>query len=71
MKPGETDRLQHHQEWALRPMSQDVLQRQLETSARLLDEGKIAGISIMAEALVDKFPDTAAWIRDFLKANFT
>ena len=68
---GETDRLQHHQEWALRPMSQDVLQMQLETSARLLEEGKIAGISIMAEALVDKFPDTASWIRDFLKANFT
>jgi hypothetical protein len=71
MKLGETDRLQHHQEWALRPMSQDVLQMQLETSARLLEEGKIAGISIMAEALVDKFPDTASWIRDFLKANFT
>tara|TARA_B100001123_G_C15301278_1_gene1021142 strand:+ start:1686 stop:2591 length:906 start_codon:yes stop_codon:yes gene_type:complete len=71
MKLGETDRLQHHREWALRPMSHDILQAQLETSARLLEEGKIAGVSILAEALVDKFPDTAAWIRDILKANFT
>ena len=55
MKPGETDRLQHHHEWALRPMSHDILQAQLETSARLLEEGKIAGVSILAEALVGMF----------------
>ena len=66
MKPGETDDLQHHHEWALRPMTDDVLKMQIETAARLLQEERISGISILAEALVDKFPDTAATIRELL-----
>ena len=69
MKPGETDKWQQHVDWALRPLAEDELQSQFETAARLLDGGKIAGISILAEALVDKFPETAEWVRAFLKKN--
>ncbi len=71
MKPGDTDEWQHHHEWALRPLSDDQLQLQFETAARLLEAGKITGISILAEALIDKFPDTAARIREFLEDNGT
>ena len=71
MKPGETDALQHHSDWALRPLSTDLLELEFETGARLLREGKIDGITILAEALVDKFPETAGWIRDFLKENMS
>ena len=69
MKPGETDRWQQHIDWALRPLPPDVLQLQFETAARLLENGKIAGISILAEALLDKFPETAEWVRAFLEKN--
>ena len=69
MKLGETDEWQHHSEWALRPLSQDMLHLQFESAMRLLREGKISGISILAESLVDKFPETAEWVRDFLERN--
>ena len=69
MQPGETDEWQQHHDWALRPLSEDRLQLQFETAARLLQEGKVSGISILAEALVDKFPETAEWVRGFLQRN--
>ena len=70
LKPGERDDWQQHIEWAMRPLPQETLRMQLETSARLLKEGKITGISILAEALVDKFPETAACVRDYLEENW-
>ena len=70
MEPGETDEWQQHHEWALRPLTQETLQLQFETAARLLHEGRICGISILAEALLDKFPETVQWVREFLERNW-
>jgi hypothetical protein len=45
------------------------MQFQFERIARYLDEGKIAGFSILAGCLIDVHPDEARWVRDFIAGH--
>ena len=44
----------------------EMVQAQYEAMFRLWQEGKIAGYSILANCLIDRHPEQAEWIRDFL-----
>lgn len=44
----------------------EMVQAQYEAMLRLWQEGRIAGYSILANCLIDRHPEQAEWIRDFL-----
>lgn len=66
LKPGEGDEWKWHHEWALRPLPEEMLELQLSKAVQYVREGKIMGFSILAESLLDKFPETAAFVRRIL-----
>jgi len=66
LEPGEEDEWKWHHEWALRPLPEDLLELQFSKAVRLTRQGKIIGFSILAESMLDKFPETAEWVRRFL-----
>ena len=51
-------------------MAPELLELQFSKAIELVEQGKIAGIQILAESMVDKFPATANWVASFLKDNF-
>ena len=44
---------------------------QFSKAIQYVKEGKIIGFEILAESLVDKFPETARWVREFLESNLS
>ena len=50
----------------LEPVALDLLARQYETIFRLWEQGRIAGSSVLAAALVDQHPAQAEFVRDFI-----
>ena len=67
LSPGEDDEFQWHSEWALRPLSEELLSLQLSKAVDYVRDGKIMGFSILGESLLDKFPETAHFVRQFLE----
>jgi hypothetical protein len=67
LRPGEEDEWQWHRDWAVEPMPVELLELQFSKAIQYVNEDRIIGFSILGESLIDMFPDTAQWIRDFLK----
>lgn len=63
----EDNPLQWHPEWVMAPIPKDLMELQLTTAVRLVRQGRIVGFSVLAESMVDKFPETAEWVREFLE----
>jgi len=51
------------------PVPMHLLKLQWEKVLRYLNEGKIAGYSILAAVLIDGHQEQANWVRDFIAAN--
>jgi len=51
------------------PMPINLLKFQFEKAVQLIVEERIAGFSILASHLIDHFPETAYWVRRFIKEN--
>lgn len=66
LAPGEEHRWKWHADWAIEPIPEELLEVQFGKAIELVQRGKIAGFQILAESMVDKFPATARWIRDYL-----
>ena len=64
---GEKHERQWHRDWAVEPIPVDLLELQFSKAVQYVKEGRIIGFSILAGALVDMFPETAEWIRNFLE----
>ena len=47
----------------------ELLKHQWQLVSRYVDDGIIAGYSILGGFLIDIHPRTATWVRDFIKAN--
>jgi len=50
----------------LSPVPLELLRFEFERIAAYLEQGRIAGFSILAACLIDQHPEQAAWVRDFL-----
>jgi len=69
LAPGDEDELQWHHEWAIRPLAEEVMELHLRKAVEYVEAEKIIGFSILGESLLDKFPETANWVRQYLARN--
>jgi len=51
-------------------MPMDLLKFEFEKSAKLLDRGEIDGFVILGGFLLDKHPEQAKWVREFLEERY-
>ncbi|HIE13654.1 TPA: hypothetical protein EYP70_00105 [Candidatus Bathyarchaeota archaeon] len=49
------------------PMPPELLEFEFKKAIQFVKEEKIEGFSILASHLIDHFPETARWVRNFLK----
>ena len=51
------------------PVPLDLLEIELEAIVRLMDKGLLAGYSILGGCLIDRHPEQAAFVRDFIRSH--
>jgi len=53
------------------PMPKELLEFEFKKAVQYVKDEKIIGFSILASSLIDHFPETARWVREFLKENLS
>lgn len=51
------------------PVPLDAMKRHWADILRFVENGRLAGFSILGGFLIDMYPETARWLRDFIRSN--